>query len=67
MFVTAFDVFLSYTHTDRERVLELRDALVASGLGVWLDDTQIETFESISAAINTGLAGPPPVRWTRGD
>jgi TIR domain len=54
--VAAFDVFLSYAHADRERVLELRDALVTRGLQVWLDDTQIETFESISAAINTGLA-----------
>ena len=54
--MAAFDVFLSYAHADRERVLELRDALVASGLRVWLDDTQTETFESISAAINTGLA-----------
>ncbi|MCA1699773.1 MAG: toll/interleukin-1 receptor domain-containing protein [Actinobacteria bacterium] len=54
--MAVFDVFLSYAHADRERVLELRDALVANGLGVWLDDTQIETFESISAAINKGLA-----------
>lgn len=54
--MAAFDVFLSYAHADRERVLKLRDALVASGLRVWLDDTQIETFESISAAINNGLA-----------
>ena len=39
--MAAFDVFLSYAHADRERVLELRDALVAKGLEVWLDDTQI--------------------------
>ena len=54
--MAAFDVFLSYAHADRDRVLEVRDALVAKGLAVWLDDTQIETFESISAAIEQGLA-----------
>ena len=52
----AFDVFVSYAHADRERVLELRDALDAQQLSVWLDDREIETFASISAAIESALA-----------
>ncbi|HEV7806321.1 MAG TPA: TIR domain-containing protein [Solirubrobacteraceae bacterium] len=52
----SFDVFVRYAHVDRERVLTLRDALVAQGLLVWFDDREIETFDSISAAIEQGLA-----------
>jgi len=51
-----FDVFMSYAHADRERVLALRDALAAAGLKVWLDEQGIDTFESISLAIERGLA-----------
>jgi hypothetical protein len=52
----SWDVFVSYAHADRERVVALRDALVARGLRVWMDDGEIETFESITAAIVSGLA-----------
>ena len=51
-----FDVFVSYAHHDRDRVFTLRDALVARGLAVWLDDRAIETFESITTTIEDGLA-----------
>jgi tetratricopeptide (TPR) repeat protein len=54
--MAGFDVFLSYAHADRERVLALRDALTRHGLEVWLDDMKIETFESISKSIETGVA-----------
>lgn len=54
--MAVFDVFVSYAHADQARVLTLRDALVARGLAVWLDDRGIDTFESISAAIEAGLA-----------
>jgi TIR domain/Tetratricopeptide repeat/NB-ARC domain len=54
--VAGSDVFVSYAHADRERVLVLRDALTAAGLGVWLDEGQIDTFASITAAIEDGLA-----------
>ena len=54
--VADFDVFVSYAHADRERGSGLRDALVSRGLRVWLDDGEIETFESITAAIESGLA-----------
>ena len=54
--VSAFDVFLSYARRDRDGVRDLRDALVARGLRVWIDDTEIDTFTSISAAIEQGLA-----------
>jgi hypothetical protein len=53
--VVAFDVFVSYAHVDRERVLVLGDALLARGLLVWLDDRELETFASISAGIENGL------------
>jgi tetratricopeptide (TPR) repeat protein len=49
-------MFLSYTHSDQERVVVLRDALDARGLRVWFDDRTIDTFESISGAIARGLA-----------
>lgn len=55
--VTAsWDVFMSYARADRERVVGLRDALERQGLRVWMDDGEIETFESISAAVASGLA-----------
>jgi Flp pilus assembly protein TadD len=54
--VGPFDVFLSYARTDRERVLVLREALEAQGLEVWLDETEVETFESIRGGIENGLA-----------
>ncbi len=50
------DVFVSYAHADRERVLVLRDALAAQGLAVWLDESEIETFTSISAALSAASA-----------
>ncbi|MEA2309312.1 MAG: hypothetical protein QOI65_1598, partial [Thermoleophilaceae bacterium] len=56
MGVTVFDVFVSYAHADRERVVALRDALVAQGVAVWVDDREIETFASITRAIEQGLA-----------
>lgn len=54
--VTVFDVFMSYARADRERVLPLRDALVAQGLTLWIDERSIDTFASISASIEDGLA-----------
>jgi tetratricopeptide (TPR) repeat protein len=55
--VGPFDVFLSYARADRERVIVLRDALNEDqGLEVWLDETKVETFESIRGAIESGLA-----------
>jgi WD40 repeat protein len=36
-----FDVFISYSHRDRELAVRLRDSLVASGKGVWLDEVGI--------------------------
>ena len=51
-----FDVLLSYALADRDRVLELRDALVARGLRVRLGDAEVESFASISTVIDAGLA-----------
>lgn len=49
-------MFLSYAHADRERVFALRDALEAEGLRAWFDERRIETFESITGAIERGLS-----------
>lgn len=54
--VADFDVFVSYARADRDQVLVLHDALAARGLAVWLDERGIETFASITAAIEHGLA-----------
>jgi WD40 repeat protein len=54
------DVFISYSHRDKEFVLKLRDALVASNHSVWLDlrdipytaDWQEEIYRNIVTANN---------------
>lgn len=50
-----FDVFMSYAHADAARVKSLVAALRARGLNVWLDETHVETFESITRRIQDGL------------
>lgn len=50
-----YDVFLSYAHADKIRVQSLRDSLVACGLIVWFDDTDIDVFDGITAAVERGL------------
>jgi hypothetical protein len=54
--VASYDVFISYAHGDRAQTIALRDALTAHGLSVWLDESEIDTFASITAAVATGLA-----------
>lgn len=51
-----FDFFLSYRRCDAARVQPLVDALRTRGLRVWQDVEEIDTFESIQRAIQTGLA-----------
>ena len=51
-----FDLFLSYRRHDAERVRPLVEALRARGLRVWQDVAEIDTFDGIQRAIQTGLA-----------
>lgn len=51
------DVFLSYASVDRSTAGTIRDALLAAGLSVWMDDRRIDTFDGITAALKAGLAG----------
>ena len=51
-----FDLFLSYRRLDADAVRPLVEALRARGLRVWQDVQEIDSFESIQRAINTGLA-----------
>jgi tetratricopeptide (TPR) repeat protein len=50
-----YDAFLSYAHADRVEAEALRAALERRGLDIWLDGTELQTFESITRAIERGL------------
>ncbi|WKX69751.1 toll/interleukin-1 receptor domain-containing protein [Streptomyces sp. XD-27] len=51
-----WDVFLSYSRGDAERVRPLRARLVAAGLRVFVDEATVAGFTGISEAIRDGLA-----------
>jgi hypothetical protein len=51
-----YDVFVSHAHRDGARPGEIADALRAADLRVWFDEKELKTFESISRAIEKGLA-----------
>ena len=51
-----YDVFVSYAHVDSVAVQQLVGALVASGLRVWFDESDIPTFAGISQRVSRGLA-----------
>ena len=51
-----YDLFISYPHADKEAVSAIGEALRARGLRVWLDEAEIADFESITQAIEQGLA-----------
>ena len=54
-----FDVFVSYTWSDRrgsDRVTPIVAALDAAGLKIWIDHTENRTFESISRGVREGLS-----------
>jgi TIR domain len=50
-----FDVFLSYNSVDRPWVTQLKAALQAKGLGVWLDDDQIRPGDIFGKALEEGI------------
>ncbi|MFF7728031.1 TIR domain-containing protein [Streptomyces sp. NPDC008001] len=51
-----WDVFLSYSRGDAQRIALLRDRLLASGLAVFVDEVTVAGFAAISDTIRDGLA-----------
>lgn len=49
-------LFISYSRADADVVHAIRDALVARGINVWIDQNNIEGGGDILARINDGLA-----------
>jgi tetratricopeptide (TPR) repeat protein len=52
----AHDVFFSYAHADQAEARDLRDALASIGVKVWLDETDIDTFDGITESVREGIA-----------
>ena len=51
-----YDVFVSHAWADGDRPRQIADALRAAGLKVWFDATEIADFESITRAVEQGVA-----------
>lgn len=51
-----YDVFLSYPHADHEEVVRICEALRARELTVWMDESDIPDYASITRSIVDGLA-----------
>ncbi len=51
-----YDVFLSYSHAEAEATRPLAEALRQSGIRVWMDESDIPDFASITRSIIEGLA-----------
>ena len=51
-----YDIFLSYPHADRVKVAKICKALHDKGLSVWMDETDISDYASITRSIVDGLA-----------
>ena len=51
-----YDVFLSYPHADRIEVMQICEALRARELTVWMDESDIPDYASITRSIVDGLA-----------
>jgi len=51
-----YDLFLSYPHKDKVEVAKICKALHDKGLNVWMDETKIPDYASITRSIVDGLA-----------
>ena len=51
-----YDIFLSYPHKDKVEVAKICKALHDKGLNVWMDETKIPDYASITRSIVDGLA-----------
>lgn len=49
------DVFISYSSSDRERVLDISSRLVAAGMSVWIDRNKIEGGRNYGSEIVQGI------------
>src|SRR5215471_6953032 len=52
----AYDLFLSHAWADGNRPGQIADALRKAGLRVWFDASEINDFDGITHAVNSGLA-----------
>ena len=51
-----YDIFLSYPHADKVKVAKICKALHDKGLKVWIDESDIPDYASITQSIVGGLA-----------
>jgi DnaJ-domain-containing protein 1 len=51
-----YDLFISYRRLDAWRVRPLVDRLRHLGIEIWIDESEIEDFAAVTAAIKEGLA-----------
>lgn len=54
--VAGYDIFVSHAWADGPRPGQVREALEAEGLRVWMDSEEIKDFQSITRAVGEGLA-----------
>ena len=48
-------IFLSYSHSDSERVHPVRDALIKLGYDIWIDQSELVAGDDLFKSINAGL------------
>jgi len=51
-----YDIFFSYPHKDAEEVNRILEAFRAKGLNVWIDQSEIQDYASITISIIEGVA-----------
>jgi len=51
-----YDIFFSYPHKDEEEVNLILEALRAKGLNIWIDQSKIQDYASITRSIIEGVA-----------
>jgi hypothetical protein len=53
---TEYDLFISYHRADKEKVMSIYRALRDEGLRVWIDETDVSDYTSITKSIVDGLS-----------
>lgn len=53
---TEYDLFISYHRADKEKVMPIYRALRDEGLRVWIDETDVSDYTSITRSIVDGLS-----------
>ncbi len=49
------DIFISYSHADKDFAQRLADGLRSRGIKIWLDEVSIEPGDNIVRSINEGI------------